>query len=76
MSAHHAEADKKQVNFYIPPHIDKYIESIKNQTGIHKSDFAYLMFAYSLMNFTPEKIKALAGRMTALGEEGLLENVA
>jgi len=67
--------DKKQLNVYVPNDIDEYVELIKQETGLSKSEFAHLVFAYFRRFASPKDIKALAESMMLFGEEGL-EKVA
>lgn len=68
-------ADKVQFNVYIPEDINEFVEHIKTETGLNKSEFTHLVFAYFRRFASPEDIKALAESLMLFGEEGL-EKVA
>lgn len=63
--------NKVQMNVYVPEDIDKYVSSWDGVLNISKSDFIYLIAAYSRKFFATEDIRKLAGDMLVFGEEGL-----
>lgn len=62
---------KTQLNVYVPPDLDAYVEEIRSAIGLSKSDFIQLLLAYSRKFHSLEDIKKLAGAMMIFGDDGL-----
>lgn len=64
-------SEKIQLNIYIPSHLNDYIERVKDETGLHKSDIVHLVIAYARQHFTNQDILNLSEQMILFGEPGL-----
>lgn len=65
------EKTKIQINIYLPPDLDDYVEDMKRIIGISKSDFIRLLLAYSRKHMSLEDIRQLVNAMMLFGEDGL-----
>lgn len=62
---------KEQFNTYLPKHLVRYVEEVRENTGLPKNLFIQLVLAFFGNNFTFDEIKRLAGDLMIFGEEGL-----
>ncbi len=62
---------KTQLNVYVYQELDEYVEYIRTEVGLSKSDFIVLLLTYSQKFHSLEDIKKLAGLMMIFGQDGL-----
>lgn len=63
--------DKVQLNVLVPESIDHYIQILREETGINKSELVHLFIAYMRNNYTSSQIEELARDMLVFGERAL-----
>jgi hypothetical protein len=62
---------KSQLNVYIPPEINDYVDELKENTGLTKSEIIHLLLIYAKVNLSTEELIMLGNNMKLLGEAGV-----
>lgn len=65
---------KLQLNVYVPHELNDFIDEVRSETGVTKSDFITLLLSYAQANFSHEDILALIDKMTLFGPGSLSES--